>query len=153
MEKVLIESYRGYDIFFNTRDEKFFVEIGIDDKTIDKPSFASIKKYIDDFIKNNNEFKSFKLQRFGSMFHGDSIINVIGIRKDGLLVYEKNGKKEILSSYSEGEYFEYIEENTVILEKIKALENQKEHINSLIKEESKNLIRVKASEVKKRYIK
>ena len=60
MSNVLIETYRTFDIHFNTDDETFScVSVQLDDEKRGKKSYAAIKSYIDEFIKTNNEFKPF----------------------------------------------------------------------------------------------
>jgi hypothetical protein len=65
-------------------------------------SFASTKKYIDDYIKENSSFKPVMVQKFETTFSSAEIIKLVGIRKDNKFMYEdKNGKIKQLSTYDE----------------------------------------------------
>ena len=100
--KVLIEKYRGFNVYFETNDEIFSVET--DDYGKGSKSFAAIKSGIDEYIKNNLQFKPFKAIR---KVDGD-LISVIGIRKDNRFIYEdKKGNKRQLSEYEEKDYVLY----------------------------------------------
>ena len=50
--KVQIENYRGWNIEFDTEKESFYCHSEQHDKDENKKSFASTKKWIDDFIKD-----------------------------------------------------------------------------------------------------
>ncbi len=81
--KALIETYRGFDIMFDTESEKFYTVSSVDDIDQTKPSYASVKKWIDDYVKANRTFKPFEVT--------DSYGNcrkVVGIRKDGAFVFD-----------------------------------------------------------------
>lgn len=100
--RVLIEKYRGFDIYFNPDQEMFEVEADSYGKC--SKSFAAVKSGIDEYLKNNLEFKPFKAIAIDS---GD-IINIIGIRKDERFNYEDSkGKKQQLSDYYEKNYVVY----------------------------------------------
>ena len=104
--RTLITEYRGWEIFFDTDKEEFYTISNEYDKDITKKSFASTKKFVDDYIKENNSFKPILVQKEPSMFNNGEIIKLIGIRKDGDFMYEdKDGKKQRLSSYNEKDYF------------------------------------------------
>jgi hypothetical protein len=100
--KVLIEKYRGFDIHFEVNDELFSVET--DSYGKGSKSFAAVKSGIDEYLKNNLEFKPFKAIRKA----GGQLITIIGIRKDGRFNYEDSkGNKKQLSEYDEMDYVIY----------------------------------------------
>ena len=100
--KVLIENYRGFDIYFNTTQEMFEAEAESYDKG--SKSFAAVKSGIDEYFKNNSEFKPFKAIRKAD----GQLITIIGIRKDGRFNYEDSkGNKKQLSEYDERDYVIY----------------------------------------------
>ena len=148
--RTLITEYRGWEIFFDTNKEEFYTVSNEYDKDNSKKSFASTKKFIDDYIKENNEFKDILVQKEPSMFNNVEVIKLIGIRKDGDFMYEdKDGKKQRLSSYNEKDYFLINPENDEHFKKIAELEKKRDEIGSEIKEIKKKLIKVDVKQVKK----
>jgi hypothetical protein len=100
--KVLIEKYRGFDIYFEVNDELFSVET--DSYGKGSKSFAAVKSGIDEYLKNNIEFKPFKAINIDN----GEVIHIIGIRKDERFNYEDSkGKKHQLSDYFEKNYVVY----------------------------------------------
>lgn len=151
--KVLIENYRGWDIRFDTSDESFYSENAPEDKSVKKVSFASAKKYIDDYIKENQAFKPVRVVLEPGAYGGNKSITLIGIRKDGLFVYEDSlGKKLTLSEYHEGRYIQENPHNDPIFERIENLEKERGIISEKIKEEENKLVRVTVKEIKKRIL-
>ena len=61
--KVFIENYRGWDISFDTDKESFYAQSDEYDVGETKKSFASAKKYIDDFLKDNLQFQPIWVER------------------------------------------------------------------------------------------
>lgn len=117
----LIEEYRGIDIIFNTDTERFSFDID-EGSWNEKQSFAACKKNIDDYLKANAVFKPFKI-RYKQ--NGDSILLVVGIRKDNRFIVERNGKKEQFSEYSEKDYILFDEKDNIIYSQITELEKQR----------------------------
>lgn len=109
--KVLIENYRNHEIYFDTEENTFFSISDIYDRQSEKKSFASAKKEIDDFIKDNINFKPIIIQNM----YGEKI-TLLAIRKDGRFVYEEKGKKEQFSTYDESNFFLYSSENDNIFD-------------------------------------
>jgi hypothetical protein len=131
--KVEIEIYRGWLISFNTEKETFYCHSEKWDKDENKKSFASTKKWIDDFIKDNEVFKPIWVETKPQVTTSHRKIKLIGIRKDGRFIYEDSkGEKHQLSDYDTKDYIIYDEENEKykiealkISEKIEALRLQK----------------------------
>ncbi len=148
--RTLITEYRGWEIFFDTDKEEFYTVSNEYDKDNTKKTFASTKKFVDDYIKENNSFKPILVQKEPSMFNNGEIIKLIGIRKDGDFMYEdKDGKKQRLSSYNEKDYFLINPENDETFKKIAELEKKRDEIGSEIKELKKTIIKVDVKQVKK----
>lgn len=78
--KIVIENYRGWEIYFDTQKETFYAVLSEFDVDKTKQSFAAIKKSIDDYIKENVNFKPFKAIVGG--WGGYTIKEFVGIRKD-----------------------------------------------------------------------
>jgi hypothetical protein len=137
---VTIDNYRGWEISFNTESESFLAYSDrFDEEIIGKSSFSSIKKYIDEFITNNQKFRPFHLQ-FNPLTYGinkGTTIKIIGQRKDGKFVYEQKGEKKILSSYDEKYYMLFDEENDKLIkeynQKLDELDKQRSELLKIIK--------------------
>ncbi len=99
MNKILIEKYRGFEIEFDTNYEKFKCTCNNEEEKESK-SFSVIKKFIDDYLKNNQSFKPFWVHPNPQKnFYSDKL-EVIAIRKDGTF-FAKNeyGIKTHISNY------------------------------------------------------
>jgi len=141
-DRILIEEYRGFDIYFDKRTEEFNAISNEYDIQKNKKSLGLAKNSIDDYIKDNLDFKSVVVQMVGTMFASEKEIELIGIRKDGRFVFRnKKGEPEQLSEYSERDYFLKNETNSQIFKDIDLLRIK---IKDLEKE-----IRVKESQVVK----
>ena len=114
--RVEIENYRGWDISFDTERETFYAKSVEYDRGETKRSFASAKQFVDDFIKENLQFKPVWVEKVPSQYNNQNKIKLIGIRKDKRFVYEDaDGKKNQLSEYSEKDYILCNEENKTFL--------------------------------------
>lgn len=135
--KSTIEKYRGFEIWFDTEIESF--QCDIDDERSVKKSYASIKKFIDDYIKENNTFKAFNVEPNPLNPFGGKTGKIIGIRKDGNFIHEDlNGKKTQISKYDLDRYIILDSSNKPIWEKYNAFKEEDERIrierNALRKE-------------------
>lgn len=102
--KVFIETYRGWDISFDTENENFYCHSDQWDRDATKKSFAVTKKFIDDFIKDNQTFRPFFVESKPNTFRSVTL-KIIGLRKDGRFIYEDSeGEKKQLSDYNEKDY-------------------------------------------------
>jgi len=118
MSKILIENYRGWDIYFDNDKENFYTASDTWDRQNTKTSFAATKKYIDDFIKDNLVFEPIVVEK--EEYGTPKQIKLIGVRKDGRFVYEgESGRKEQLSEYDERYYYLPSDENNILFSKIK----------------------------------
>jgi len=102
--KVLIEKYRGFDINFDTNNAKFTCLVD-DENLKSSTSYPAMKKYIDDYLKDNNTFAPFWIETDPKNGYSYNKYQVIGIAKDkGLITIDAEGNKGKLSKYSESDY-------------------------------------------------
>lgn len=138
-DRILIDTYRGIEIYFNLDKEAFYASIDDPSYSKDRQSYAATKKAIDEFIKENSEFKPFFVERKGH--RGIETLKIVGIRKDGAYVYEdEKGAKIQLSKYSESDYYisspelkEIVKKIDALKEKIAPLEEEKRQLENEIK--------------------
>jgi hypothetical protein len=103
--KTIIEEYRGFEINFDTNKEMFYALSDDFDTDFYKKSYSAVKNYIDSFIKENSQFRPFKIISKPGLYNRDAEIEIIGIRKDGRFIYkDKDGNKKQLSVYCEDKY-------------------------------------------------
>lgn len=127
----IIEDYRGHEIRFNTETETFVCDI--DDSRSVKKSYPALKKFIDDFIKDNYEFKQFSVVEIPNGYNSEKVRKIIGIRKDDRFVFQgENGKTEQFADYDLDRYMLIDEENETQWQKLKSVIEQ---INKLQKEQ------------------
>lgn len=110
--KTTIENYRGIEIWFDSNIESF--QCDIDDERSVKKSYSSVKKFIDEYIKENNVFKPFYVEANPMSHFGDigNKLKIVGIRKDGRFVAEdKNGKKQQIPDYRLDHWMEVNSDN------------------------------------------
>jgi hypothetical protein len=151
--KVEIENYRGWTISFDTEKENFYCHSEQWDRDETKKSYASTKKWIDDFIKENEVFKPVWVESKPTIFNPNERILLIGIRKDSRFIYEgKNGKKEQLSEWYEKDYVLYNPENDKIREEANKIQVQIEELRLKKKEVLKNFTGIELVEYKKQLL-
>jgi hypothetical protein len=137
--RVSIETYRSFDIIFDTEKETFSAGSDLFDTTTkEKNALSRLKAEIDDFIKASAKFTPFFLELKPDEYSTTGRrIHIIGIRKDGRLVYEnKAGNKVSISEWDEKRYTvynpnnqSYWEEHNKIKERIQALTNDLQKLN------------------------
>ncbi len=141
--RVLIEVYRKWEIFFDTDKEEFYTTSNEYDREQIKRSYASTKKFIDDYIKENQNFKPIWVQNEGNSYGGITKTKLIGIRKDGLFTCENaKGNKSQFSKYDEKSYFLVNEENDVIFKEIDEIEEQRSALATKASNLRKSVIKV-----------
>ena len=139
MSKILIENYRGFDIDFETINEKFQCII-TDDLVKESVSFTAVKKFIDEYKKTNQDFKPFYVESTPSAYgyRDPKKLKIIGIRKDGRFVAENSkGEKIQVSDYSMKDYMLYVPENEKAINQLAELEKKEQKQDSEIKMERK----------------
>lgn len=139
--KILIETYRGWEIKFDTETESFFALSDMYDTQTTKNSFASIKKFIDEYIKENANFKPFwAVGNPNHYYVGTKRIKIIGILKDGCFMYEnEEGKKLQLSKYNETGYMIEKPENEQHLAELKKLHEEEKQFTETIKRKKEEI--------------
>ncbi|TXH55451.1 MAG: hypothetical protein E6Q97_08835 [Desulfurellales bacterium] len=103
---VHIELYRGFDISLNTESGAFVAIGSAYDTQSTHSSLNAARRAVDDFIKANVIFEPFDIYKTGG-YGGNGMWQahrVVGIRKDGAFVLEKDGNRWQLSSYDEKEF-------------------------------------------------
>lgn len=109
--KITIENYRGFDIEFDT-DYELFQCICAEEDVKESKSFSAVKKFIDDYKKENQGFKPFDVFPNPNSWSKKKQIKIIGVRKDGRFIgQEQNGKKIQIPDYELGDYILYQKEN------------------------------------------
>jgi hypothetical protein len=130
MSKILIENYRGFDVEFDTDYEKFQCVI-TEETSKESVSFKSIKKFIDDYKKENQSFNPFKIVSHPNKYSNE-IFTVIGRRKDGkFIIQDEQGETKQLSSWNEDDYMLFNSKNEEILDTIK---KERDYIKLKMKE-------------------
>lgn len=124
--KVLIENYRGFDIEFDTYYAKFqcIITDGVEKEST---SFKSVRKFIDAFKKENQQFKPFWILTAPTSWRpaGEKTLKVIGIRKDGRFVALKGEEKVQISEYNEKDYMLKHPDNEPILKALEELAKER----------------------------
>lgn len=133
MAKVQIETYRGFDIAFDTEDEKFSA-LG-DDWTSNNKTLTACKKAIDEYIKENYEFKPI-------IVHSDDNDldkkRIIGIRKDQRFVYQsESGETYQISEYDEKRIIIYNPYNDHVYDNIRDLKDKIKNLYEQVEKEKK----------------
>lgn len=125
--KTEVDNYRGYEIRFDTDNETF--ECDIDDSRSVKKSYASIKTFIDEFIKDNNVFKPFKVMANPLVSYGGKNGKIIGIRKDKRFIMEtESGTKEQVSDYNEKDHWVVTEKLIESLQEVQPLLSERDEL-------------------------
>ncbi len=150
--RVKIEDYRGFEIMFDTDNERFWAKTD-DGAWHQKQSFAAAKKYVDDFIKDNEKFEPFFVIKKPELFHvSDNMrMKIVGIRKDGAFVSENRKKeKEQVSKYDEEYWILDKPENEKHYAAIAMYEAEKDQLDKKIKAEEGKIKSPTLTEIKKK---
>jgi len=123
--KVHIENYRGWDISFDTDKEMFHYVSSDYDTDGKKISYAAAKKFIDDFIKENQTFTPFWVEGVPDSYgRTGKKLKVVGIRKDGRFISEnEKGEKDQISDYDIKDYMAINEANGPLWDELKAIDS------------------------------
>ena len=150
---IIIEVYRGWEISFYPDEDCFCAYSDrFDYESKDRPSFITVKKDIDDYIKANEKFKPVLVETTSSRLHDVKPTKIIGIRKDGRFVREgKNGKPEQVSSYESKDYFVVDEKNDSIFQELKELNEKLLQTRKEIQETEDRLLKVTLEDIKNSY--
>lgn len=127
--RVLIETYRDWNIYFDTDKEEFYTHSESWDSDKTKRTYAAVKKFVDDFIKDNETFVPFEVENLDRSASAREIIKIVGIRKDGGWMMQKSGSEpERLSQYYEKDYALYNPDNEPIWQEMKEIEEKHEEL-------------------------
>jgi hypothetical protein len=139
--KIEIEKYKGFEIRFDTEKETF--ECDIDDSRSVKKSYSAIKKFITDWIKDNEVFKPFKIQGIPDSYASKEIKTIIGKHGNGNLIYkDKYDKIQQLSVYDFKNYMLVNKENDQFYILLDQIQSERDVINKRQKElESKFIVK------------
>jgi len=123
MKRVTIEKYRGIEIEFDLDDSKF-ISVVTDGYEKESKSHKAVRKFIDDYKKENDTFKSFYVHGRPGGYNVE-VFHIIGVRKDGAFLYEGYDKKKYkVSSYNEADLLLHNEANDKFLEELKQLNKE-----------------------------
>jgi len=151
--KANIETYRGWEISFDTEYETFHCLSDTYDKECSKKSYSAIKTWIDTFIKENSEFKPFYIESLPSIYNNRKTLKVIGIRKDHRLITEDaDGKKDQLSEYNEKDWILINSANDLIWKELSEIALKQKELNQKKNEIESRIIKVTVKEAKRQYI-
>lgn len=115
MSLIKIEDYRGFEISFDTDKETFTAwSSSYDNETKEKQSYAATKKYVDDYLKDNQNFKPFFVFQVGRKDKKQ----IIGIRKDMRFI---DANKEQISDYGLADWLIWDESVTPKIEEYNRL--------------------------------
>lgn len=111
----VIRQYRGWDIYFDSEDNFYCLQVGFQNSPAKNKSIAVVKRYIDEFIAHNSSFEPFWVERKGNEWVPENKIKIIGLRKDNKFLYEgSNGRKQQVSGDYEQNYILIDEKNKPI---------------------------------------
>lgn len=138
--KTKVDDYKGFEIYFDTDSGKFIVE-GCDSQD-EKPSYNSAKKFVDDFLKENNMFPEFKLTNHPrKRMWGKKDVTVQGLHGNGnLLAYDEEKQERFqLSTYNWNDYIfpEDLKKCGYDSDKVKKLEAKLEKLRLEVRGEIK----------------
>ena len=129
--KRLIDTYRKFPIYFDVDDEVFVCDAkeahwrDADFYKISK-SFSAVKKFVDEFIKDNSTFEPFIVRKSPACNSGTSLPNemkIVGIRKDNRFIYENaKGENMQISEWDEENFVLFNPEDDALYAKIAFLE-------------------------------
>lgn len=149
--QVTIETYRGIEIWFN-RDKETF-QCDIDSEKSIKQSYAAVKKYIDDYIKQNNTFKPFKVEGIPDAWRSTEKLTVTGVRKDNRFIAEKeDGSRVQISEYDEKNYMLLNTENKPLWDLLDEISKQEDELRKQRKSVIDRFNKVILKDVKSNYL-
>lgn len=152
--KISIETYRDHEIYFDTEANSFIAITDRWDRQFEKKSFAAAKKEIDDFIKDNLQFEPVWVEKESFRMYGtEKKVKLIGLRKDGMFMYEDGNEKRQISKYDIKDYFISNKKNEYVYSEIYKMEEKIDIINAEITELRKGIIKddLGLNELKRKY--
>ena len=149
MKDYLIENYRGFEVYLDSQKDCF---ISLND--IENKSFRGIKKIIDDYIKGNDTFKVFEVEKLPSSYSDNEKFKVVEIsHKTRKFQIENNkGEKSFVSEYNERDYILVNENNEIVKKEYYKLRKQEKELNKKIAEVTGKFKKICLKDVKNNYI-
>lgn len=145
--KVLIEKYRNFEIYFDTREETFYSISDYYDTEQKKKSYSAAKKAIDEWIKENSSFKPFYVIKCEGWRGTNSfsfpisnemdVVTISGIRKDKRFTTSDGSQ---ISEYDEDRYFMPLPENEPVFKEMAPVIEELRLYEKLVKEKNKELV-------------
>lgn len=143
-------NYRGFTVTLDTDSGEFntsIVDLGKSSK-----SLASIKQFIDDYIKENQAFAPFNVVGIEAYRGERARKKIIGIRKDGRFICEEpSGKKGQISEYEEKGLMLDLPQNDPVFATIAVLELEIDNIRNKIKDQANRLTIKTLRDIKPQY--
>jgi len=137
--KVLIDNYRGFDIQFDVESERFQCVI-TEDITKDTSSYAPVKKFIDDYKKDNKSFAPFYAVSNPDSYTKQKRIKIVGMRKDRRFISEVDGETKQVSDYSLRDFILELPENEVHIAELYALEERQKQAEEEYRKHRKEIV-------------
>lgn len=143
--KATIEKYRGFEIWFDTDTESF--QCDIDNEKSIKKSYPALKKFIDEYIKENNKFIPFLVESNPNGRWAPTVKKgkITGIRKDGrYILTDEEGHSAQVSDWDLEKYIMVHVKNKVIWEELKTHQEYRDKTEKELYE--------KEEQIKKKFI-
>lgn len=125
-QKILIENYKGWDIFFN-RDIQMFYTLPTQylSEQTKCSTFDCVKKFIDKYTKANRGFKPIAIERYPPLNGVRILGQLVGRTEDDRFLYKtENGEIKMLNAHEENNWFLIDPNNNSNLEEIRLLNNE-----------------------------
>lgn len=146
--QIVIETYKGFEIRFDIDRETFLCDI--DDERSVKKSYSAIKKFIADWVKENQVFRKFKVESIPSSYNSSKTLTIIGKHGNGnLIAIDENGKNKQVSAYEFDRYMLVDSENEKNWAILSQLENQQKGISQKIQQHYSNFKIIKLKDIVK----
>lgn len=150
--KILIETYRGIEIYFDTENETFICSL-TEDSGKQSKSFSAVKKAVDEYKKDNASFKPFKVRGGQNSYRKEVRYTITGIRKDGAFVgTDTKGQTVQISKYDERDLVLDDPENEIHYATIASLEMQVDAAKEKVEKYRKTVKETSLISVKSNYL-
>lgn len=147
---VLIENYRGHDIYFDSDNERFSFHFDTGSWN-QKQTFSACKKSIDDYVKENEKFEPFIVERLRGRLEQ---IKIVGIRKDRRFCFDNGGNvKGQVSNYDEPYWYAPNHLNVPIYERLYQIRKEIHELNEKERDIDNSIIKKTLAQIRKEIIK
>jgi len=148
--KIEIEQYKGQTIEYDDEHDKFVCDMTIEDnfKTTKRLSLKDVRKEIDNFVKTNLNFKSFKVLQVSGYGFDINVLSVEGIRNDNSFTCKNEREIERGKGYTiinfdkenRRDYNKYYEYDADVIKERKAIQDEEKKYQKIISEKEKKLL-------------